>query len=517
MADNKMKFFWRAGVAFALVFTVLLSIRINLFGKLLPAPQTASFSSVISLSERDTWMNISHKDRKIGYSHSTISQTSKGYRLTEILYMRLNTMGMVQDLNLKTQADLHPDLSISSFDFEISSGRFRFAVTGTFFQNILSIQTQNSGSSRKYDIKVKEKPYLAAGIADAVIAEGLRPGETRTFNVFDPATMGQEPVVVRIAGKEGVLNMGRKKDATKVLLTFKGTTQEAWIGEDGEILKEEGLLGIRLDKTSRHDALFGLPIKASQDLTEVVSVPSNVIIEHPEDLKHLKVKIEGISFDRLDLDGGRQRLEGQVLTIEKEGLTDLKVELTSSERTDTSKNIENRFLQPTLFIQSDHEKIRGLAKKIVSEADLPLEKAKKILFWIYKNIEKRPVLSVPDALSTLENRIGDCNEHAILLAALSRAAGIPARIEAGLVYLNGRFYYHAWNLLYVGKWVTADSLFGQIPADITHIRFSGGIPENQLDLIGVVGKVKLTVIEPKPDKPGIKKNLVPMRSSESTG
>jgi hypothetical protein len=302
-----------------------------------------------------------------------------------------------------------------------------------------------------------------------------------------------------------------------VLLTFKGTTQEAWIGEDGEILKEEGLLGIRLEKTSRHDALFGLPIKASQDLTEVVSVPSNVIIEHPEDLKHLKVKIEGISFDRLDLDGGRQRLEGQVLTIEKEGLADLKVEFTSLERTETSKNIENRFLQPTLFIQSDHKKIRGLAKKIVSEADLPLEKAKKILFWIYKNIEKRPVLSVPDALSTLENRIGDCNEHAILLAALSRAAGIPARIEAGLVYLNGRFYYHAWNLLYVGKWVTVDSLFGQIPADITHIRFSGGISENQLDLIGVVGKVKLIVIEPKPDKPGIKKNLVPVRSSESTG
>ena len=431
--------------------------------------------------------------------------------------MRINTMGMVQDLNLKTRADLHPDLSISSFDFEISSGRFRFAATGTFLQNILSIQTQSSETNRKYDIKVKEKPYLAAGIADAVIAEGLKPGETRTFNVFDPATMGQEPAVIRVAGKEAVLNMGRKKDATKVLMTFKGTTQKAWIGENGEVLKEEGLLGIRLDKTSRHDALFGLPIKASQDLTEVVSVPSNVIIEHPEDLKHLKVKIEGISFDRLDLDGERQSLEGQVLTIEKEDLSDLKAERLSSERIETSKNIRNRFLKPTLFIQSDNEKIQDLVKKIVSGADLPIEKIKKILFWVYKNIEKRPVLSVPDALSTLENRIGDCNEHAILLAALSRAAGIPARIEAGLVYLNGRFYYHALNLLYVCKWVTADSLFGQIPADITHIRFSGGTPENQLDLIGVIGKVKLTIIEPNPDIPGIKKNLIPMRSSESTG
>ena len=76
-----MKFFWRAGALFALVFAVLFSIRINLLGKLLPASQTDSFPSVISLADRDTWMNISHENRKIGYSHSTVSQTNKGYRL----------------------------------------------------------------------------------------------------------------------------------------------------------------------------------------------------------------------------------------------------------------------------------------------------------------------------------------------------------------------------------------------------------------------------------------------------
>ncbi|MFQ5444928.1 MAG: hypothetical protein ACE5EK_09960, partial [Nitrospinales bacterium] len=192
MSDHKMKFFWRAGTLFALVFAALLSIRINLLEKLLPNRQTDSFSSVISISERDTWMNISDKDHKIGYSHSQVLQTSRGYLLREILYMRINTMGMLQALNLKTEADLHPDLSVSSFNFDISSGRFRFSAKGTFFHNILSIQTQSSGESRNYDIRVKEKPYLAAGIADAVIAAGLKPGEKRSFNVFDPATMGQE-------------------------------------------------------------------------------------------------------------------------------------------------------------------------------------------------------------------------------------------------------------------------------------------------------------------------------------
>ena len=114
---------------------------------------------------------------------------------------------------------------------------------------------------------------------------------------------------------------------------------------------------------------------------------------------------------------------------------------------------------------------------------------------MYRNIEKRPVLSLPDALSTLENRVGDCNEHAVLFAALARAAGIPCRLEAGLVYLKGRFYYHAWNLVYLGSWITVDALFGQIPADVSHIRLVTGSPSQQLDIMGLIGKLQLKIIE----------------------
>ena len=120
---------------------------------------------------------------------------------------------------------------------------------------------------------------------------------------------------------------------------------------------------------------------------------------------------------------------------------------------------------------------------------------RKLVEWVHKNIDKRPVLSLPDALSTLENRVGDCNEHAVLLAALARAVGIPCRVEAGLVYLNGRFYYHAWNLLYLGRWITVDAVYDQVPADVSHIRFVTGSPSQQLDLMGIIGKLKLRVIE----------------------
>ncbi|MBU1163061.1 MAG: transglutaminase domain-containing protein, partial [Proteobacteria bacterium] len=62
-------------------------------------------------------------------------------------------------------------------------------------------------------------------------------------------------------------------------------------------------------------------------------------------------------------------------------------------------------------------------------------------------------------------------------------------------YMNGRFYYHAWNVLYLGDWVTVDALMGQMPADVTHIRFIRGEPDKQIDLIKVIGKVKINILE----------------------
>jgi transglutaminase-like putative cysteine protease len=83
----------------------------------------------------------------------------------------------------------------------------------------------------------------------------------------------------------------------------------------------------------------------------------------------------------------------------------------------------------------------------------------------------------------------------VLTVALLRAAGIPAQMEAGLVYLHGRFYYHAWCVLYLGEWITADAVFNQFPADVTHIRLVRGDSDQQVNIIGVIGKIKLEVLE----------------------
>jgi len=488
---SRMKPFWILIGLFGIIFAVLFSFRLGLLKQYGAEQKDFPLSSISHLPDKDSWMNIFQNGRKIGFSHTIFSKTEKGYELKETFYMRINTMGLVQDLNLTTRGRLNPDFTLSSFDFEIDSGRFHFVAQGTVSGDRISITTQSAGSTRKVDVKIRERLFLAAGIVDAVVARGLVPGDQYSFQVFDPATMGQEPVIVKAIGKEDIVNMGVLKRTTKVSLNFKGVTQLAWIGENGQVLKEKGLLGISLEKTIRDDALNGLPIQSSQDLTKVASVHSNITMNNVEALNELIVEIGGIKYDEVILDGGRQAFKDNLLVIRKESLS----ELPASLDVNRIQIIEKEFTAPTPFIQSDHPKIRNLAEHIVSSGDTPLIKAQKLVAWIQKNIEKQPVLSLPDALSTLENGVGDCNEHAVLLAALARATGIPAKVEAGLVYLKGRFYYHAWNLLYLGRWITADALFGQIPADVTHIRFSSGAQKLQLDLMSIIGKVEIRVIE----------------------
>jgi hypothetical protein len=340
------------------------------------------------------------------------------------------------------------------------------------------------------DLALNSKPYLLSGITAAIAAAELRPGDKYAFDVFDPATMGQSPLVVEVIGKEELQIMGDNRTATKVTMNLRGTSQIAWIGESGDVLQEKGILGIRLEKTSREAALKGLAQEPSADLTQIASVASNVVLENLDRLSALTVEVSGIPFKRIKLGGGRQTLKNNVLTVEKESMDNLAIDLPKN----NLQPLEEIFLRPTAFIQSDHQKIQTLAQKIAGSHIVPLDKLRELVDWVHQNIEKRPVLSLPDALSTLENRIGDCNEHAVLLAALARAAGIPCRIEAGLVYLKGRFYYHAWNLAYLGRWITVDALFDQIPADVSHIRFVTGSPGQQLDLMGIMGKVKLRVI-----------------------
>ncbi|HSO62217.1 MAG TPA: transglutaminase-like domain-containing protein [Desulfobacterales bacterium] len=482
-----------AGIAAAVVFAVLLGIRLDVWESFTARPRSLPTDAGERARPRESWMSIFQNNRKIGFAHSRLQPTETGYELEEKVAMRINTMGMIQDLRLQTRSRLNRNLALERFEFGIASGRFRFSAQGEASGGVLSVRTEAAGEKRSIEVPVQEGVTPAAAVIDALALADLKPGSRYTFDVFDPAALAQMPVLVEVIGPEEVTVTGQRLPATKVTLNFRGMIQTAWIGENGDLLRERGLLGMRLEKTSRADALDDLGLAASQDLTELAAITPDRPIGSPETLEVLRVAIGGAPTTGLQLQGGRQRVSGGVLTVRKESLAELPDVLTE----ENLPTLERVYLKPEPFIQSDHAKIRAQVRAILGDPSHmpPLLKAQRLMDWIRDNIERRPVLSLPDAVATLEHRMGDCNEHAVLFAALARAAGIPARVEAGVVYLRGRFYYHAWNLLYLGRWITADALFDQLPADVTHLRFATGSMQQPLDLVGLVGRLTITIQE----------------------
>lgn len=124
------------------------------------------------------------------------------------------------------------------------------------------------------------------------------------------------------------------------------------------------------------------------------------------------------------------------------------------------------FTRPTPTLQSNHPLIVQLARKIKGNEQSPCAVTLALTRHVFSTLEKRPTATFSNALETLKAGFGDCGEHAVLLAALLRSLGIPARVVLGLYYDGGKKAYagHAWVMVWTGSWVFADPAFGVFPA-----------------------------------------------------
>ncbi len=487
ISTQRIQLHWFIGSFFILAFVFLLMVRLGLIERGEEDGDDKVPTQV--QADRETWMNIYQQDQKVGYVHRQIFQTLEGYKILESVFMQVNTMGMMQDLRFKTAGSLKPDLTLSSFDFELFSRLFRFKARGTLQDNTLIVSmTSGSGPEQNLNFPIKKNIHLSVGLLEILSAKDLKPGDSRTFTVFDPITATERSVKILVVEEETIPVMDREEVAKKVSIEAMGVSQLAWIGKDGTALREEGPLGIRLEQVDKERALQKIALLPGTDIAEFASIPSNRVIRVAEGLRELRLSLTGVDERTFFLEGDRQFLQNGVLIIRRETVSDL---LSRRHTQELSGEIK-KYLEPAPLIPSDHPEIRTKVKEILSPDDTMMIRAKKLVEWVHLNLEKRPVLSLPDALEILRRRVGDCNEHAVLLMALARAAGIPAQMEVGVVYQRGRFYYHAWNILYLGRWITADATMGQFPADVTHIRLIRGM-ERQVNLMRVIGRMKIDI------------------------
>lgn len=150
-----------------------------------------------------------------------------------------------------------------------------------------------------------------------------------------------------------------------------------------------------------------------------------------------------------------------------------------------------RYLEPTDMAQSDNAKIVAKAREIVGDERNALLAAARIVEAVYEDIDKQAgVRGSATATEVLTNGAGDCTEHAVLVVALMRAAGIPARTVDGIVMLSdrdgsGMAGYHAWAEIWLGQWIGVDATVNETGTSARYLNFGIDEPGS----IGSAGKM----------------------------
>ena len=467
----------------------------------------------------------------IGYASSTVDTTTDGISVQDLLVLDIEALGKVQRTRLSTDIRRTRDLRLKSFEGLLDVPGSRFHASGTVSgDSLLSVTIEAGGQPSIVHVRLT-RPVVLTTLLPLQLAFGhqLAPGKSYGVWVLDPLTMEEREVEVRVLAESTLVVpdsaswdsaaghwVPARQDtlrAWKVAEEYGGIATESWIDRQGRIVSAVSPIGFRMQRMAfelavenwrkatggaAHQTAGGAGAGGGAGGTDIISataITANVPLK-PEALSLLRVRIGNTRLEGFDLSGGRQQLSGDTLTVRRE--TGVAATAGGSSGLTLDRLPTNDTLAAALasepLVQANDPRIQAQARRIVGRERRAGAVAELLTHWVYANLRKEITISVPSAVQVLEERRGDCNEHTVLYVALARALGLPARTAAGLVYLRGHFYYHAWPEVWLGQWVAVDPTFDQFPADAAHLRFVIGGLARQVELLRLIGRVTVTVV-----------------------
>jgi hypothetical protein len=203
-----------------------------------------------------------------------------------------------------------------------------------------------------------------------------------------------------------------------------------------------------------------------------VNIPVKTVIKDPYQTEEVvyRVTTKGKLSEVFSVDERQSVKEG------RDNIFDLTVRRVAVPEKDSDAKVGAEYLESNLFIDSDDEEIKKLASKIVGTEKDAWKKSVALEKWVHENMKSNPSVGFPNASQIAKDREGDCRQHALLLVALARAAGVPARTAVGLIYVAepGKkpfLGFHMWGEVFVrGKWIPVDAVLGQGSVAATHLK-----------------------------------------------
>jgi hypothetical protein len=483
----------------------------------------------LSLAPGVSFYTLRMGERAVGQATSRLDTLPDGFVVEDVMSLELPALGQTGTAVARTSVRLSPALVMQSFDFSLNSEIGRFSATGVVRADSTLVVTIDSGSGPQTSEYRLSTPPVFSSVLPIRVAMGgdLVIGRTVRYPVFDPSTLGTRVVEMRVLEADTLIvpDSASLDPATsrwspahydtipvwKVAEVYGGVSVESWVDADGRVIRASSPLGFSMEKTEyelalqeRDDvraALAGGQTRSALDDDVILStaVASNVDLGEATRYREIRFRLSGVDLSGFQLEGGRQTLRGDTLIIRREDLNTL----------DAGYELPYKLmdlreeLEPEPLIQSDDPRIIRRARELTAARSNwspdPKRVAQQLTRGVFGMLTKEITISVPSAVQVLESGRGDCNEHTVLFVAMARSLGLPARTAVGLVYLRGSFYYHAWPEVWLGEWVAVDPTFGDAPADAAHLRFVIGGLAQQVEIVRLIGRLRIDVLEAIPE------------------
>ncbi len=457
---------------------------------------------------------------QIGYASARVDTMPAGFRVLYTSTADVPVGGKLQRASVISNVSLTRRFTVSGFELEVRwpGGTFRMNGVPRGDSAITLLTATGADAPDTLELRTAGRLLFPTVVPIAIaLARTPQVGDVREASVFDPTAMGRRELRMRVAAEStfvlsdsSVFDAGSKRwrgaipaptKAWKLVAADSGVGSVAWVDDAGQLVRFEYPGGFVLDRRPYEVAYENWraesldrprTVTADRDILESTAIAASRTLR-TKAYERMRVRLSGTSLAGFDLAGGRQAFAGGVLAVAREDSAATRpayaLPLGAADRA--------RFrleLAAEPLVQSGRPEIVALSRTIVGGERDPRAASQLLARWVHDSLKKEITFGLPDAAQVLRTRQGDCNEHTALFMALARAAGIPTRSAAGLAYVTGKFYYHAWPEVWLGRWVAVDPTFGEYPADASHLRFVIGGLDRQAALLRLIGALKIDVV-----------------------
>ncbi|QDE38756.1 transglutaminase domain-containing protein [Luteibacter pinisoli] len=446
----------------------------------------------------ETWMTVMLDGRKVGKLKIDREATDKQVTTAQVLDFRLT--------RIKTPLALRTELrSVESTHGQPLGFYAKSSMSSQ--ENLVEGQVRDDGAfqvantvggqSRVNLLIWPTGAALVEGQRLNMVRMGFRPGTTYQTRNFDPVKQQVATVDVLVVGDEVVDLPQSRETLHHIRQTLAGSNNtqfvDMWVNDQGDVRRGIApLLGFRMEMAACDAACANAP---DQD----VDLLRAAMVDAPRPMTP-SLRAAPVRY-MISIHGNHPspfiETDEQHVHVMGDGLYQVDVGWAVPRSGEPGPTTDDT--APNPWVQSESPEVIALARRVVGDAPNDLQRMRRLRSFLSDYINEKGLdVGYASALETIHSRKGDCTEHAVLLTALARALGIPARVVTGIVYVDRFggasrvFVPHAWTQAWLGnRWVSFDS--AQRRFDATHIALGtgSGDPWRFFQAMSVLGNIRI--------------------------